>query len=162
MKKREKPPKNEVTCLTKRQKKFAEHIVNGLTPQTAYLASGYRQGSVTARPYRLLQSAEIREYIQSLIDPHLPAIIRNDIQLAKLKVHKGEGKDIPPSLIEGAKERLYNRSSLGPVTKKIEERKVEESLTVVDLSGYRSDRKEEAQTDSNTSNSGKEKSHDLQ
>src|SRR3990172_11522364 len=38
----------------------------------------------------------------------------NDIALAKLKIHKGEGADIAPSLIEGAKSRVYERSSLGP------------------------------------------------
>ena len=54
------------------------------------------------------------------MDKSLRSIVRNDIALAKLKVHKGEhifptGEEIPPSLIEGAKNRVYDRSSVGPV-----------------------------------------------
>lgn len=130
-----KPP----TTLTKKEETFCDMIAVGLPPQKAYLASGYSSGAVTSRPYKLLGKEEIQKRIQGLIDRVIFHIVKNDIRLAKLRIDKGEGSTIPASLIEGAKNRLYERSSLGPVIKKMNQTFTRVTFTEVDLSRYRND-----------------------
>lgn len=115
-------PPNDGGTLTAKQERFCELIAMGLAPQEAHLATGYSAKAALSNPYKLLSKPEIRDHIATLIDRALPRIVRNDIALARLRVHKGEGLDIPPSLIEGAKNRLYDRSSLGPVVRKVDTR----------------------------------------
>ena len=108
--------------MNKREERFCELIALGTSPGEAHLAAGYKQGSMTSRPYVRLQKTEVKERILSLMDNSIQSIVKNDISLAKIKVHKGKhilpnGDQIPPSLIEGAKNRLYDRSSLGPVVR---------------------------------------------
>jgi len=108
--------------MTKREERFCRLIALGTTPQEAHLAAGYSPGSVASRPYMRLQKGEVRERIQSLMDNSIQSIVKNDIALAKIKVHKGkhilpDGNQIPPSLIEGAKSRIYDRCALGPVVR---------------------------------------------
>lgn len=106
--------------LTSREEMFCELVASGETPQNAHILSRYSLKTITSGPYKRLQREEIKERIANLIDKSLPKIVKNDIALAKLQAHKGEhilenGKEIPPSMIEGAKNRIYDRSSLGPV-----------------------------------------------
>lgn len=110
----------EQKALTSREEMFCELVASGETPQNAHILSRYSPKSIASGPYKRLKRVEIQEKIAGLIDKALPRIVKNDVELAKLRVHKGEhvlesGDEIPPSLIEGAKNRIYDRSSLGPV-----------------------------------------------
>lgn len=107
-----------------REDAFCELIARtGMKPGVAADVAGYAPEYAS----RLMKRKSVKEKIKKIMDTALSKVAKNDVRLAKLDLTKGEHliRDevgavigtVPASVITDAKNRVYDRSSLGPVVK---------------------------------------------